>query len=240
MSTYAFARPLAAGKSDELRRFMSEATGPRRAEHDELMRRYHLTKRYGWIQETPMGDMYVTYLEATDDFLEDNRRYAASTHPFDVWFKQQLGSILGMDFNQPFPPGFVEVLLESHEPWATGREQSVASAALVQPGKTEEVKRLTSEIKASKMEELREQHRRFSVSTENWYLQHTDQGDVLVYYTEGEDLMASYQAYAQSQHLFDQWQKQRLLDILGIDFNQAPPALPEMVLSAQMPRAAAA
>ena len=56
-----------------------------------------------------MGDMGIVLLEA-DDVVASNNKFAASKEPYDVWFKQQLKPITGLDWNQPVPP--VEVLMD--------------------------------------------------------------------------------------------------------------------------------
>ena len=54
---------------------------------------------------TPMGDFVCAYLEGNDP-VEGNRRFAASTRPYDVWFKDQLKALFppDIDFSQPLPP----------------------------------------------------------------------------------------------------------------------------------------
>src|SRR5438067_566055 len=54
---------------------------------------------------TPHGDVVCVYYEATDP-VEANRRFATSTHPFDLWFKEQLRDLFtpDVDLSQPLPP----------------------------------------------------------------------------------------------------------------------------------------
>jgi hypothetical protein len=51
------------------------------------------------------GSFLCAYLEAADP-VDANRRFAASTRPYDVWFKDQLKDVFPpqIDFNQPLPP----------------------------------------------------------------------------------------------------------------------------------------
>jgi hypothetical protein len=55
---------------------------------------------------TPMGPIVTVYVEGADPEAS-NVKFAASTAPFDVWFKEQLGTIFPpeIDFNQPAPAG---------------------------------------------------------------------------------------------------------------------------------------
>lgn len=47
-----------------------------------------------------MGSFICGYLEGTDP-VDGNRRFAASTRPYDVWFKHELKGLLPpeIDFN---------------------------------------------------------------------------------------------------------------------------------------------
>jgi len=236
MSTYAYGLMLEPGKTDELRRLTSDLRGARKAEHEDYMRRYHLTKEYGWIESTRMGDMFVVYFEATDDFLAENRAFAASTHPFDVWYKQQAGPILGQDLNVPFPAGFVEILYETQDVPASGREKPFAIVAPLLPGKTDAMRQLAAELLGPKREDLRASHRRLNQVKENFYLEHTPQGDLFVYYSETPDPAATVQRFGESRDAFDLWWKERVLDVSGIDYNQPfPGPLPELILATTMP-----
>jgi hypothetical protein len=241
MSTYSYAVMLAPGTTEEFRRFATELTVTRKEEHEDYLRRYHLVKEYGWIQGTPMGDMFTIYYEATDDFLAENRMFAASTQPFDVWFKQRAGQLLGQDLNTPLPPDFVEVLYETHDVAATGREKPLALASQVLPGKTDALRQLIADLTGPRKAEFQDAHRRFGAVKQNVYLEHTPQGDLTVYYEESADPVANLQKFGQSQDPFDVWWKERLLDVTGIDYSQPfPGPLPELILSTTMPAVGAA
>ena len=86
-----------------LRRMFGEAHGSRKAEMQESRRAKQMTRDSAYLNRTPMGDIVCVYLEG-DDPIEGNRQFAASTSPFDTWFKQQAGEAFGLDFNQPVPP----------------------------------------------------------------------------------------------------------------------------------------
>jgi hypothetical protein len=67
-----------------------------------------VTKELGWLQQTPEGDLAIVYVEAAD--LERMfQEMAASTEPYDLWFRQQVLEIHGLDLNQP-PEGPVAEL----------------------------------------------------------------------------------------------------------------------------------
>jgi hypothetical protein len=56
------------------------------------------------LVQTPQGPVIAVYLEGEDPF-EANRRFAASTEPFDVAFKEECTHLFPpfIDFNQPVP-----------------------------------------------------------------------------------------------------------------------------------------
>jgi hypothetical protein len=109
MGAIAFAAPILPGKTESAKRWGSEIRGARHKEYEDYRKRYGITKEFAGIQQTPQGELFVGYFE-TADVDQANQAFAASNQPFDVWFKEQLREFTGQDFNQPLPPGFVEVL----------------------------------------------------------------------------------------------------------------------------------
>ena len=108
MAAIAFVAPIPPGKTEALKKVFQEAQGARGKDLDASRRRLKMTKDQAWVQKTPMGDMVIVYLEG-DDPVKGNQAFAASKDPFDVWFKQQVGGILGLDLNQSVPQ--VEMVL---------------------------------------------------------------------------------------------------------------------------------
>jgi Family of unknown function (DUF6176) len=101
----AFAAPLQPGKTDAARQFAREAYVSRRAELAESRSAKGLTREAVFLNQTPNGDVVVVYLEGTDP-VEGNRQFAASSSPFDRWFKDRCKEIFPpyIDFDQPVPP----------------------------------------------------------------------------------------------------------------------------------------
>lgn len=109
MSSLGIMLPILPGKTEALRRFSKEALGPRLKEQEETRRATGLTKEMGWIQPTPMGEVFLVYLEG--NLPEAVQEFGVSKHPYDVWFKDQIRDITGVDFNQP-PPGLPELVFD--------------------------------------------------------------------------------------------------------------------------------
>jgi hypothetical protein len=100
MSSMAVALPILPGKSEAWQNLIAEMAGPRRPENDEFHQRLGLTRANWYLQQTPQGDMAIVHLEG-EDAAGSFQKWAESDHPFDVWFKQQVGPLYGIDFNQP-------------------------------------------------------------------------------------------------------------------------------------------
>ncbi len=96
--------PILQGKTDEARAFMRELEGPRKGEYDASERRIGITKEIWFLATVASGDQLVGYMES-EDFDKAVAQFSASRDAFDVWFKQQMGSVTGVDLNN-LPPGF--------------------------------------------------------------------------------------------------------------------------------------
>jgi hypothetical protein len=113
MDRVCFALPILPGQTSEARAFQQELDGPRKAAYAESERRIGITREYWFLQETPGGDLLLAYMESPD-FAAAVARFSASRDPFDVWFKQRLAGITGVDLNTP-PPGPLSELLSTYE-----------------------------------------------------------------------------------------------------------------------------
>jgi hypothetical protein len=102
MESFAFVFPVLPGKAEQARLFGKEIAGPRASEMDASRRPLGVTREAVWVNETPMGDIGIVLIEA-EDVAEANRRFAESTEPFDVWFKETILDFSGVDFSHPLP-----------------------------------------------------------------------------------------------------------------------------------------
>jgi len=101
----AFVAPVLPGKDEAGRAFAREAFVARKAELTESRRALGQNVEVVTLSSTPMGSFICAYLEGNDP-VEGNRGFAASTRPYDVWFKDRLKELFPpeLDFNQPLPP----------------------------------------------------------------------------------------------------------------------------------------
>ena len=102
--TLAFAVPIVPGKTDADRAAMESCrNGDRKADHAASRVRAGITRESVWIQSTPGGDVAVVVIEA-DDAGAAIAALSSSQDPFDVWFREVLKDVHGMDISEGFPP----------------------------------------------------------------------------------------------------------------------------------------
>jgi hypothetical protein len=97
--TLCFAAPLLPGTSTTDRdEMLSCWQGERREEHVASRRRHGITRESVWIQATPDGDLAVVMIESPD-LAAALFGLATSDEPFDVWFREHLRAVHGMDLS---------------------------------------------------------------------------------------------------------------------------------------------
>ncbi len=103
MGTFAIALPLLEGKEPALRQFAQELGGPRRKSFDESERRLGITDESWFLQPSPGGHLIVITFDSPDNprALE---LFSKSRDPFDLWFKEEVKGITGVDLGGPLPP----------------------------------------------------------------------------------------------------------------------------------------
>ncbi len=151
MTKFMVAMPVASEVKEEGRKFAEEVAA-RRAEFVQSRRRLGVTRERGWLQATPNGDVFILLLEG-DDPVEANRKFAASHDPFDVWFKDRAGGILGADFTRPIPVE-PEPIYQSAPSEGQLAKEATAVAIPLMPGKTERHRQLAEEVNGPKKEDF--------------------------------------------------------------------------------------
>jgi hypothetical protein len=98
------------------------------------------------------------------------------------------------------------------------------------PGKQEQARQFAQEARARESE-LARSFARMDVRREEWFLQQTPQGDMILVSFEANDPQKALDGWARSQDSFDLWFKEQACQISGLDFNNPLPALPEQVFA---------
>lgn len=111
MATMLVALPIKPGQTDAARAFAAECIGPRYTEYDASEQRIGLQAENWYLQHTPAGDTFVIHIEGPNPGASI-AAFVASQDPFDVWFKQRMLALTGVDFNSVPPDAIAETLAE--------------------------------------------------------------------------------------------------------------------------------
>jgi hypothetical protein len=108
---------------------------------------------------------------------------------------------------------------------------SLAFTLPMLPGGSEVLRQAAQEVQGPRRDEYAQFKQRMGLTSEEWYIQPTSQGEMIIVYLEGDDFAHTFKTLATSQDPFDVWFKDKAKRVHGIDYNQplAGP-LPERVL----------
>jgi hypothetical protein len=109
MESTALALPLLPGKTDDWRRWSAELAGPRRSDYEASRRRLGVNRERAYLHQIPQGDVVIVYLEA-ENLQRMFEGISTSQEPFDVWFRQKVQELWGIDFAQGLPGPIPELV----------------------------------------------------------------------------------------------------------------------------------
>lgn len=96
--------PVLKGKEEDIRKLAAELTGARREEAQEFYRHFGVTRESWHYQDTEHGPMVIGVTDVEEPDARA-REYAESSRPFDLWFKDQVRNLTGIDPDtQPLGP----------------------------------------------------------------------------------------------------------------------------------------
>ena len=96
MATVVRAFPVLPGKEEAVREFARTIGGPRQKDTTEFYRRVGVCQESWHMQDTPQGPWVIVVTDCTRPPDQVARDYAASQHPFDRWFKDQVHELSGI------------------------------------------------------------------------------------------------------------------------------------------------
>jgi hypothetical protein len=100
----------------------------------------------------------------------------------------------------------------------------IAFAIPILPDKVEADREMFVELEGPRRAEYEDARRKAGFTRETVWHQETPSGTVAVVHVEAEDVGAAMMAIATSDEPFDQWFRERILDIHGVDLAEpAPP-----------------
>jgi len=105
----------------------------------------------------------------------------------------------------------------------------VALVVPLLPGKAEDHRQFCRELVGARRDEYEASRRRLGITREAAWHQETPDGTVSVICVESDDLASAAQGMGTSSEPFDEWFRERVRDIHGIDL-ASPAPLPEQVL----------
>jgi hypothetical protein len=104
MPSIGFVLPILPGKTETDREAMLSCwRGDRKDDFERSRRNLGVAREAVFIQSTPAGDMAVVYWEAADVELA-LKNMATSDDPFDVWFRDYVRDVHGINVEDGFPP----------------------------------------------------------------------------------------------------------------------------------------
>lgn len=92
--------PILDGKSDAARAFMTELETERKGDYDLSERRIGISKEAWYVAKVPAGEQLVAYMES-EHFGRTLQLFSQSRDDFDLWFKERLADVTGLDLNHP-------------------------------------------------------------------------------------------------------------------------------------------
>lgn len=101
----------------------------------------------------------------------------------------------------------------------------IAMALPILPGKTEQWRRFTDDLRGKWMREFSESRRQYGVH-ERTFFQSTPQGDMVIVTLEGDDPAGFFPRFAQGTDEFTRWFLQQAKEVHGFDLTQAAQAAP--------------
>ena len=110
MATLLFALPIKSGQTEAARAFAQECLGPRYADYDASERRIGIQVENWYLQRLAADQFFTIQVEGLD-LIVSLSAFISSRDPFDLWFKEQLAGITGIDLNAGPPPN--EVVAET-------------------------------------------------------------------------------------------------------------------------------
>lgn len=103
MSTVLVALPLPPGGAEKFEEFVKQVNA-KLDEHAESRKALGVTQEVCAIQDMPDGGKLFILCLGGDDPIKGNRLFAESQQTYDRWFKDSVGPIFNVNFDEPFPP----------------------------------------------------------------------------------------------------------------------------------------
>ena len=104
MLELALTLPVLQGKRGALEELARVVSSQKKKEYDESRRRLKIDRESWFFERSIRGDAWILYEEGRN-VEESFATWIASDEAFDVWLKQRMQEITGIDFSGPLPSG---------------------------------------------------------------------------------------------------------------------------------------
>jgi hypothetical protein len=101
----------------------------------------------------------------------------------------------------------------------------------IQDGKTDAARAFLQQLESERKDQYARSEQRLGITKEVWALQQSPIGDLFVVFFQSPDIGGSLRQFVASQDDFDQWFKQQVNEIGGVDLNVPPPGPLSKILS---------
>jgi hypothetical protein len=91
--------PVVTGKAEEWRRFAQQLQGSRQVEFTDALRDLGMESLSVWLANTQVGHIAVALFTSTRDPVDMQDMLTTSQQPFDVWFKERVRVLHGVDLS---------------------------------------------------------------------------------------------------------------------------------------------
>jgi hypothetical protein len=109
----------------------------------------------------------------------------------------------------------------------------LAIAIPILPGKTEQWKKFSNDLKTTYSKEFNESRKKLGVQ-ERTFFQSTPMGDMIIVTLEGKDPQTAFAEFAKGTDEFTKWFLAQAKEVHGIDLTQKPTGgLPELVIETE-------
>jgi hypothetical protein len=104
MSTVLLALPLPPESTEEMARGFAQEINAKMDEFTKSRTDLGVTQEAWAIQDMPDGGKLFILCLGGDDPVKGNRLFAESQQTYDRWFKDSVGPIFNVNFDEPLPP----------------------------------------------------------------------------------------------------------------------------------------
>ena len=111
---------------------------------------------------------------------------------------------------------------------------AIGFAAPILPGKEERDREAMAEIAGPRRQDAEAAWRRHGITRHSVWHQETPDGVLAVVFIEAEDVDAAMQGMASSDDPFDQWFRESIKEVHGIDIASDPPPQSKQLFDAQL------